>query len=261
MTAASFPVIDLHRTGHRIECQRRAAGLSVRELQQYFGFEYPQAIYKWQHGECLPTVDNLLALSRILHVGMEDLLVYEDQEVHFFFARSLYHLLYSYGCNSKRTRRSIFFARNLYHLSCSYGGNSFSNYRFNAITFELRYHTTIDREPCRFRNSTFRVPHHQLRSTELRRGTEREAKGLRNSRIPVHRSQAEIRLQVGEDFPAGFRRIQQRSQKWVNVFWKTRTGSRINPVSFSRSCGTRTQAPTVPKGGAVTNGHLTKYCT
>ena len=84
MTAASFPVIDLHRTGHRIECQRRAAGLSVRELQQYFGFEYPQAIYKWQHGECLPTVDNLLALSRILHVGMEDLLVYEDQEVHFF---------------------------------------------------------------------------------------------------------------------------------------------------------------------------------
>ena len=85
MTAASFPVIDLHRTGHRIECQRRAAGLSVRELQQYFGFEYPQAIYKWQHGECLPTVDNLLALSRILHVGMEDLLVYEDQEVHFFF--------------------------------------------------------------------------------------------------------------------------------------------------------------------------------
>lgn len=179
----------------------------------------------------------------------------------FFFARSLYHLLYSYGCNSKRTRRSIFFARNLYHLSCSYGGNSFSNYRFNAITFELRYHTTIDREPCRFRNSTFRVPHHQLRSTELRRGTEREAKGLRNSRIPVHRSQAEIRLQVGEDFPAGFRRIQQRSQKWVNVFWKTRTGSRINPVSFSRSCGTRTQAPTVPKGGAVTNGHLTKYCT
>lgn len=87
MTAASFPVIDLHRTGHRIECQRRAAGLSVRELQQYFGFEYPQAIYKWQHGECLPIVDNLLALSRILHVGMEDLLVYEDQEVHFFCAK------------------------------------------------------------------------------------------------------------------------------------------------------------------------------
>ena len=67
----SFPVIDLKSTGGNIESCRREAGLSVRELQDYFGCEYPQAIYKWQHGECLPTVDNLLALSRILEVKME----------------------------------------------------------------------------------------------------------------------------------------------------------------------------------------------
>ena len=79
----SFPVINLKSTGSNIESCRREAGLSVRDLQDYFGFEYPQAIYKWQHGECLPTVDNLLALSRILEVRMEDLLVYEDQEVSF----------------------------------------------------------------------------------------------------------------------------------------------------------------------------------
>ena len=77
----SFPVINLKGTGSNIEKCRRDAGLSVRDLQTYFGFEYPQAIYKWQHGECLPTVDNLLALSRILEVRMEDLLVYDDQEV------------------------------------------------------------------------------------------------------------------------------------------------------------------------------------
>ena len=80
----AFPVIDLAATGRCIERQRRQAGLSVRELQTYFGFEYPQAIYKWQHGECLPTVDNLLALARLLQVSMEDLLVYEDQEVSHF---------------------------------------------------------------------------------------------------------------------------------------------------------------------------------
>ena len=81
----SFPVINLKGTGSNIERCRRNAGLSVRDLQTYFGFEYPQAIYKWQHGECLPTVDNLLALSRILEVRMEDLLVYEDQEVFPFY--------------------------------------------------------------------------------------------------------------------------------------------------------------------------------
>ena len=84
MTNADFPVINLPLTGRNIERCRRDAGMSVRELQAYFGFEYPQAIYKWQHGECLPTVDNLLALSRILHVRMEDLLVCEDQEAIFF---------------------------------------------------------------------------------------------------------------------------------------------------------------------------------
>ncbi len=80
----AYPVINLVETGRCIERQRRQAGLTVRELQTYFGFEYPQAIYKWQHGECLPTVDNLLALSRILRVPMEDLLVYEDQGVSCF---------------------------------------------------------------------------------------------------------------------------------------------------------------------------------
>lgn len=80
MSIASFPVIDLRQTGRNIEQLRRNAGLSVRQLQDYFGFEYPQAIYKWQHGKCLPSVDNLLALSRLLGVPMEKLLVCEDQE-------------------------------------------------------------------------------------------------------------------------------------------------------------------------------------
>ena len=79
----AFPVIDLRKTGRNIEQLRRNAGLSVRDLQDYFGFEYPQAIYKWQHGECLPAVDNLLALALLLKVAMEDLLVYEDQEIPF----------------------------------------------------------------------------------------------------------------------------------------------------------------------------------
>ena len=80
MYEATFPVISLEQTGKNIVRLRRAAGLSVRDLQDYFGFEYPQAIYKWQHGECLPTVDNLLALARLLRVSIEDLLVLEGQE-------------------------------------------------------------------------------------------------------------------------------------------------------------------------------------
>ena len=87
--AKTFPVINLEETGRCIEKHRRQAGLSVRDVQSFFGFEYPQAIYKWQHGECLPTVDNLLALSKLLQVSMEDLLVYDDQGVSFLFGTGI----------------------------------------------------------------------------------------------------------------------------------------------------------------------------
>ena len=94
----AFPVINLEKTGRCIERQRRQAGLTVRDLQAYFGFEYPQAIYNWQHGQCLPTVDNLLALARLLRVSMEDLLVYEDQGVSLFLWGFLKQFIdYNYG--------------------------------------------------------------------------------------------------------------------------------------------------------------------
>lgn len=101
----AYPVIDLAETGRRIERQRRQSGLTVRDLQAFFGFEYPQAIYKWQHGECLPTVDNLLALARILRVSMEDLLVYEDQEVFPFPGRSF---LLLFGIRKRKDSLQLF---------------------------------------------------------------------------------------------------------------------------------------------------------
>ena len=70
-----FPVIDLPATGANIRRLRQTKGLSVRDLQQFFGLEEPQAIYKWQRGQSLPTVDNLYALSTLLDVSMNDILV------------------------------------------------------------------------------------------------------------------------------------------------------------------------------------------
>ena len=71
----TFPVIDLTATGANIRRLRLERGLSVRDLQRYFGFEQPQAIYKWQKGACLPTVDNLYALGSLFGVPMEQILI------------------------------------------------------------------------------------------------------------------------------------------------------------------------------------------
>lgn len=75
MQSNFFPIIDPVATGANIVSLRQKRGLSVRDLQSYFGFENPQAIYKWQRGESLPSVDNLYALSVLLDVPMEKILV------------------------------------------------------------------------------------------------------------------------------------------------------------------------------------------
>ena len=70
-----FPTINLALTGANIMNLRKAAGLSVHDLQMAFGFNSPQAIYKWQNGTTLPTVDNLLVLAALLHVRIDDILI------------------------------------------------------------------------------------------------------------------------------------------------------------------------------------------
>ena len=71
MHTKRFPVIDPVATGANIVRLRKERGLTVRDLQSYFGFEEPQAIYKWQRGQSLPTVDNLYALGALLDVTMD----------------------------------------------------------------------------------------------------------------------------------------------------------------------------------------------
>ena len=62
-------------TGQNIARLRKASGISVRQMQDIFGFGTPQAIYKWQNGTSLPTVDNLVTLSGIFGVPIDDILV------------------------------------------------------------------------------------------------------------------------------------------------------------------------------------------
>ena len=70
-----FPVIDIVATGKRIQKLREDSGLTVRDLQWFFGFEEPSAIYRWQSGKNLPTVDNLCALSKLFGVPMDEIIV------------------------------------------------------------------------------------------------------------------------------------------------------------------------------------------
>lgn len=93
----NYPVLDIKATGERINQLRKDNNLRVTDVAEYMGFESTQAVYKWQRGESLPTVDNLYALSRLLHTSVDDILIGEkerDDEPSLFFFLLYFSLVF-----------------------------------------------------------------------------------------------------------------------------------------------------------------------
>ena len=78
MTA--LPSINTAATGANIIRLRRNVGLTVQDLQNIFGFSTPQAIYKWQRGTALPTLDNLIVLASVFGTTMDAIIVRNSQQ-------------------------------------------------------------------------------------------------------------------------------------------------------------------------------------
>ena len=75
---SKFPRISLKRTGQNIYRLMRERDLSVKDIQEAFGFEYPHAVYKWIRGESLPSIDNLVVLALLFKTTIDKIVIIED---------------------------------------------------------------------------------------------------------------------------------------------------------------------------------------
>ncbi len=75
-----YPVLDVKAVGARIKTLRKAHSLKVEDVAEFMGFESVQAVYKWQRGESLPTVDNLYALSRLFGTSVDAILCGNEEK-------------------------------------------------------------------------------------------------------------------------------------------------------------------------------------
>lgn len=73
--------IEPEKTGKKIKKLLDASGYTVRDVQHLMGFNNPQAIYKWLSGKSLPSIDNFVILSRLLHTSIDNLLVVDGEVV------------------------------------------------------------------------------------------------------------------------------------------------------------------------------------
>lgn len=64
----NYTSVDQIATGKRIHDIRKAKGLKVTDISDYMGFESPQAVYKWQRGESLPDMGNMIKLLNLFGI-------------------------------------------------------------------------------------------------------------------------------------------------------------------------------------------------
>lgn len=70
--------MDLIKTGKYIADKRKSLGLTQKQVAEKLGMS-DKSVSKWERGESLPTVDNLYALSRLLHTSVDDILIGEKE--------------------------------------------------------------------------------------------------------------------------------------------------------------------------------------
>ena len=70
-----MPVIDVKATGNNIKTIIKSKGLKIYDVQAKFGFNTPQAIFKWMRGDAVPTIDNLVILADILDMPIDKIII------------------------------------------------------------------------------------------------------------------------------------------------------------------------------------------
>lgn len=68
-----MPIIDTVKTGQNIRSMRIKSGMTIKDIQDVCGIS-AAAVCKWQNGQAVPTVDNLVVLSSIWNVRIDDII-------------------------------------------------------------------------------------------------------------------------------------------------------------------------------------------
>ena len=77
--------IQQKETGRQIKRLLSEHGYTVKDVHTGMGLENMQADSKWISGKSLPSLDNFIILSRLLHTSIEDILVIDGDIVRLWY--------------------------------------------------------------------------------------------------------------------------------------------------------------------------------
>lgn len=73
--SVNLPYINMEKTGQNIKQLMQMNGYTVADFQEIFHFKNEVSIYKWRNGSSLPSIDNLVILSDLFNVSINEILI------------------------------------------------------------------------------------------------------------------------------------------------------------------------------------------
>lgn len=68
-------IIDTQKTGQNIKEIFKTNNYKIKDIQKTFNFSTPQAIYKWFRGDSIPSIDNLVIISQMCNISIDDIII------------------------------------------------------------------------------------------------------------------------------------------------------------------------------------------
>ncbi len=70
----------MEKTGQNIKQLMQQKGYTVSDFQEIFHFKNEVSIYKWRNGSSLPSIDNLVILSYLFDLSINEILVLDHSK-------------------------------------------------------------------------------------------------------------------------------------------------------------------------------------
>ncbi|MCR5024084.1 MAG: helix-turn-helix transcriptional regulator [Lachnospiraceae bacterium] len=75
-------IIDIQASCRKLKSLCDEKGYSAVDMQKALGLESCQACYKWFSGKNLPSIDNLVIISDVLGVSVDEILVTKNVDIY-----------------------------------------------------------------------------------------------------------------------------------------------------------------------------------
>lgn len=75
-----YPLINKEKTGQWLKCLLLLNNLQPKDIQTYLSLGCIQTVYRWLNGTNVPSVDHLYAMSSLLRIPMDRMVVGDKEE-------------------------------------------------------------------------------------------------------------------------------------------------------------------------------------